>query len=99
MGQILVRRLSDEVKERLRQRAKRNGRTLEAEARVVLEQAAQSSNGPTAIEPAEASRVGWGTRLVELQASIGLSESDWEAFDSSLREIRRERTRAVDFES
>ena len=41
MAQILVRRLPDAVVERLKARAKRNSRSLEAEVRDILEQAAR----------------------------------------------------------
>ena len=36
MGQVLVRQLSDEVVDRLKERAKRNGRSLEQELREIL---------------------------------------------------------------
>jgi plasmid stability protein len=39
MSQILVRNLSPETVERLRAQAKRNRRSLEAEVRVIIEQA------------------------------------------------------------
>ena len=38
MAQILVRRLPDAVVERLKARAKRNSRSLEAEVRAILEE-------------------------------------------------------------
>ncbi|HSA82795.1 MAG TPA: Arc family DNA-binding protein [Geminicoccaceae bacterium] len=38
MAQILVRRLPDAVAERLKARAKRNNRSLEAEVRAILEE-------------------------------------------------------------
>ena len=41
MAQILVRKLDKDVVERLKRRAKKQGRSLEAEARIVLEQAAK----------------------------------------------------------
>ncbi len=37
MAQLIVRKLDDDVKERLKARAKRHGRSLEAEARAILE--------------------------------------------------------------
>jgi plasmid stability protein len=40
MAQVLVRDLEDEVVERLKQRARRSGRSLEAELRLILQQAA-----------------------------------------------------------
>ena len=46
MASIVVRRLSDATKERLRQRAVRHQRSLEAEVRTILEQAAQKASGP-----------------------------------------------------
>ncbi|QIM19554.1 Arc family DNA-binding protein [Leucobacter coleopterorum] len=36
MAQLLIRQLSDEVKEGLRERARTNGRSMEAEARAIL---------------------------------------------------------------
>jgi plasmid stability protein len=46
VASILVRRLSEETKERLRQRAARHKRSLEAEARTILERAAQEGGRP-----------------------------------------------------
>ena len=40
MAQILVRKLDDEIVKRLKERARRQGRSLEAEARAILTQAA-----------------------------------------------------------
>ena len=40
MGQVLVRDLDPEVIEHLKQRARRNNRSLQAELRAILEQAA-----------------------------------------------------------
>jgi plasmid stability protein len=45
MASIVVRRLSDATKERLRQRAVRHRRSLEAEVRAILERAAQEAVG------------------------------------------------------
>lgn len=36
MAQLLIRKLPDEVKETLRERAQENGRSMEAEARAIL---------------------------------------------------------------
>ncbi len=41
MAQVLVRELDDEVVQRLKQRAKQGGRSLQAELRRILEQAAR----------------------------------------------------------
>lgn len=42
MAQLIVRKLSDEVKEGLRRRAQRNGRSMEAEARSILSDSIQA---------------------------------------------------------
>ena len=47
MASILVRNLPDDAKERLRQRAMRHKRSLEAEVRAILERAAQEAVSPT----------------------------------------------------
>ena len=41
MAQIIVRNLDDSVVERLKNRARINGRSLEAEVRLILEQSAK----------------------------------------------------------
>jgi antitoxin FitA len=41
MAQILIRNVDDTVVERLKKRASLNGRSLQAELKIVLEQAAQ----------------------------------------------------------
>ena len=41
MGQILIRGLDDQVVKRLKARAGKNGRSLQSEVRVILEQAAR----------------------------------------------------------
>lgn len=46
MASIVVRRLSDTTKERLRARAVRSQRSLEAEVRAILERAAQEAVAP-----------------------------------------------------
>ena len=60
MAQVVVRQLEDEVKERLRERAARNGRSMEEEIRVILRDAVQDD------DPEE----GLGTRLARRFAEI-----------------------------
>jgi plasmid stability protein len=51
MGTITIRRLDDEVIDRLKERAARNGRSMEEEARVVITQAADRRlRGQEAVE-------------------------------------------------
>jgi plasmid stability protein len=44
MAEILIRGLSPETIHRLKKRGRRNGRSLQAEARQILEQAADAEN-------------------------------------------------------
>ena len=60
MAQVVVRQLDDEVKERLRERAARNGRSMEEEIRVILRDAVQD-DGP---------EEGLGTQIARLFADI-----------------------------
>lgn len=43
MGQMLIRNLSDEAIEHVKARARRNGRSAEAEVREIIEQEAQTA--------------------------------------------------------
>jgi plasmid stability protein len=63
MAQIVVRNLEEQVKSRLRRRAKRNGRSMEAEVRDILRSAANEK---------ERSKPGLGTRIAALFKDTGL---------------------------
>ncbi len=67
MAQLVVRNLDAEVKERLRRRAARRGRSMEEEAREILRAAvARDDEAP---EPAPL-----GTRIRRRFAGLGLAE-------------------------
>lgn len=53
MAQLLVRDLDPEIVERLKQRAKRHNRSLQGEARLILEEAARGVSMEEAREVAE----------------------------------------------
>lgn len=92
MAQLIVRNLEDRVKERLRDRAKRNRRSLEAEAREILREAAEK-------EPAGASSAtGFGTRVSGRFKGIGFTRKELEAFNRAVDAARRERPRFVKFD-
>ncbi len=63
MAQIIVRKIEDAVKARLRRRARRNGRSMEEEAREILRAATREE---------AASRPGLGSRIAARFAGIGL---------------------------
>jgi antitoxin FitA len=74
MAQLLIRKLDDRFKTRLQRRAKRNGRSMEAEAREILSDALkQDEKAPT---------VGFGTASVALFSGSGVS------LDEPIREWR-----------
>jgi antitoxin FitA len=66
MAQFTVRNIEDDVKERLKQRAVRNGTSLEAEVRAILRVATMGDEVP--------SGAGLGSRIAARFAKVGLSE-------------------------
>lgn len=65
MAQLIVRNLKADVKERLRQRARRRGRSMEAEAREILS---------AAVRPDRQVRHGLGTEIAGLFEPAGLTD-------------------------
>ena len=81
MASLIVRRLDEAVKDRLKQRAKHHGRSLEAEARAILEDAARDSVGRNAPK-------GFGSLMAERFKDIGLTpeeQQDINAFSDDRR--------------
>lgn len=66
MAQIIVRDLDDEVRDRLRERAKTFGRSMEAEAREILRTVVMSDTGDGGS--------GLGSRIAQLFEGEGLDE-------------------------
>jgi plasmid stability protein len=92
MAQLIVRKLDDGVKERLRSRARRNGRSLEAEAREILREAAEKELAGTS--PVQ----GFGTRASARFKGIGFTRKELESFNRAVDKARRERPRIVKFD-
>ena len=86
MADILIRDISPRTKERLRLRAKRRGKSLEADLRDTLERVASEDEGKAR------SKVGFGTWL----ASISRPGAD--DLPDILDELRSAPLRRVDFE-
>lgn len=96
MADILIRRLDDETKARLKRRARRHGRSLEAEVRNILQEAVAAERAPKESE----TKKGLGTLLMEKFGKSPLSAEDWEEFERNLKESRRRtKPRDVDFGS
>jgi plasmid stability protein len=63
MAQLIVRNIDEDVKRRLRERAERRGKSMEAEARDILSSALAETERPS---------VGLGTRIAARFAGLGL---------------------------
>src|SRR5437762_6386959 len=86
MAQSIVRKLDAAVKERLEARAARNGRSVEAEARAIIEDATED----------EASRGGrmdnqsLGEFMYATFKDIGLTDAEWQQFNVGVSEMNSE---------
>ena len=82
MAQILIRKVDERVKARLQRRAKRNGRSMEAEVREIIINAALQKEAP---------EVGFGTQMANLFRGVGLKEGE------EIKEIRGMRLQVPKF--
>jgi antitoxin FitA len=69
MAQLLVRNVDDRLKGKLQRRAKRNGRSMEAEVREILHNALRRDEAPN---------VGFGTATVALFSGNGATLDEGE---------------------
>lgn len=78
MAQLLVRQLDPAVKESLRRRAQRHGRSMEEEARLILAQAVAREEEPDILSP------GLGSRMAALFSEVGLDAPipEWRGVES-----------------
>ncbi|MGB7566077.1 MAG: plasmid stabilization protein [Prochlorococcaceae cyanobacterium] len=78
MAQLLIRNLDLVFKEALRRRAQRHGRSMEAEARLILRQAAEAEH----LSP---EGTGLGTRMAALFAGAMLEEpiGEWQGQEAA----------------
>jgi len=83
MAQLVVRNLEERVKERLRRRARQNGRSMEEEARDILRKAIMKK----APNPAEE---GAGTQIAKLFSGLEM--------DFNIPELRGYEVHPVNFE-
>lgn len=93
MAELIVRRLDDGVKERLKARARKHGRSLEAEARAILEHAA---NGYPERDPLRKKK-GFGTLIHERFKRTGFTDEEYAEFERHLAEMRAEPFKPIDF--
>jgi len=69
MAQILVRNLDEGVKQALKRRAQRHGRSMEEEARLILTRATEAKSAS-----ASESSLGLGSRMAALFQGLDLNE-------------------------
>lgn len=82
VAQILIRKVDERVKARIQRRAKRNGRSMEAEVREIIINAALQKEAP---------EVGFGTQMANLFRGVGLKEGE------EIKEIRGMRLQVPKF--
>ena len=82
MAQLIVRNLGEDVRDRLRERARAHNRSMEAEIREILQAAVATGRG----EP-----TGIGTRISDLFTEHGVENGE-------IEEVRGGEARPVDFE-
>ena len=82
MAQLIVRNLDDDVKRRLQERARRHGRSAEAEVREILRDA---------VRPARQEAAPLGTRLSRRFARVGLGTdiAEWRGTPARPANFRR----------
>ena len=85
VAQILIRKVDERVKARLQRRAKRNGRSMEAEAREILGEGLREKTGPER---------GLGSEIVALFSGQGIGLKEGE----EIPEIRGMRMQIPKFE-
>jgi antitoxin FitA len=82
VAQILIRKVDERVKARIQRRAKRNGRSMEAEAREILKNGSMEKDAPEG---------GLGSEMVALFSGSGIY------LDEPIQEIRGMRMQIPDF--
>jgi hypothetical protein len=96
MTQLTVRKLDVDAKRRLETRAARNGRSLEAEARAILEEAAAEEAATTLRNDEK----GFGDLMYERFKDSGLTEEEFHRFNAGIAEINsRWEMKIPDFEA
>lgn len=94
MSQLIVHKLDDAAKERLEARAARNGRSVEAEARAIIEEATEGE----ALRGGRADNLSLGEFMQATFKNIALTDDEWRRFNIGVSEMNSE-TSFPDFEA
>ena len=93
MAQLLIRKMDDDAKERLKARAKKHGRSLEAEARAILQETANGEPKPLRSRKKEK---GFGTLMHERFKRTGFTDEEYAEFERHLAEMRSAPFKPID---
>jgi plasmid stability protein len=85
MAQLIVRRIADDVKARLKARDARHGRSVEAEVRAIIEEAMKGEEA----EQAESARVCFGTLMRQRFSKDDLTEKEARLVTEAIEQLRR----------
>ena len=90
MATVTIRNLSDEVVTALKERARRNSRSMEAEAREALTRIAEGAEFQSGVEASIASRVRprWSVSASEVMTRVAQSPPPEADLDAWLADIR-----------
>jgi antitoxin FitA len=91
MAQLLVRKLDDSLKEKLRAQANAKGRSLEEEARAILKSGVGRSTS-------DANEFGWATKFSQRFQKVGLTDDEFDEFEKAIQSLRGSRVRPAEFE-
>ena len=94
MAQLIVRKLDDAAKERLEARATRNGRSVEAEARAIIEEATENET----TRGDRGNNQSFGEFMDATFKDIGLTDDEWRRFNIGVSDMNSEST-FPDFEA
>jgi antitoxin FitA len=86
MAQLIVRKLDDAANERLEARAARNGRSVEAEARAIIEEATEDE----ALRGDRMDNQSLGEFMHSTFKDIGLTDDEWRSFNIGVSEMSSE---------
>jgi plasmid stability protein len=84
MAQLIVRNLDEDVKEKLKKRARRHGRSAEEEVREILRNAVKAEG---------AKKAGLGSRIAARFAKVALAKNE------EIPELRGQSARPADFDA
>jgi plasmid stability protein len=94
MTNLVVRKLDDAAKRRLKARASRNGRSVEAEVRAIIEEATEDEG----LRGGRMDNLSLGEFMDVNFKGIGLTEDEWGRFNNAISDMNSYRS-TVDFDA